>query len=151
MTIEIPPLRARQGDKALLARHFQLKFAKEHGQNVTGFTQDAIESVEAYNWPGNIREMENKIKRAVIMADGKLITREDLGLAQAGDLSLNLRIVRQEAEKSAILRALSLSDNNISSAAKLLGITRPTFYDLVKKYDMPIGIATPSADTADED
>jgi two-component system NtrC family response regulator len=138
MTVEIPPLRTRQGDKALLARHFQLKFAKEHSQAVSGFTQDAIEAIEGYNWPGNIREMENKVKRAVIMAEGKYITREDIGLAEAGELSLNLRHVRQEAEKSAILRALSLTDYNVSAAAKLLGITRPTFYDLVKKYEMPI-------------
>ena len=86
----------------------------------------------------NIREMENKVKRAVIMAEGKYITREDLGLAEAGELSLNLRHVRQEAEKSAILRALSMTDHNVSAAAKLLGITRPTFYDLIKKYEMPI-------------
>lgn len=136
MTVVIPPLRNRLGDKVLLARHFKLKFAKEHGQNVTGFTPDAIAAIENYSWPGNIREMENKIKRAVIMADGKHITREDLGLAEAGDLSLNLRHVRQEAERGAILRALSMTDNNISAAAKLLGVTRPTFYDLIKKYDM---------------
>ncbi len=136
MTVMIPPLRNRLGDKVLLARHFKLKFAKEHGQNVTGFTPDAIAAIENYAWPGNIREMENKIKRAVIMADGKHITREDLGLAEAGELSLNLRHVRQEAERGAILRALSMTDNNISAAAKLLGVTRPTFYDLIKKYDM---------------
>jgi two-component system NtrC family response regulator len=136
MTVMIPPLRNRLGDKVLLARHFKLKFAKEHGQNVTGFTPDAIAAIENYSWPGNIREMENKIKRAVIMADGKHITREDLGLAEAGELSLNLRHVRQEAERGAILRALSMTDNNISAAAKLLGVTRPTFYDLIKKYDM---------------
>ncbi len=136
MTVVIPPLRNRLGDKVLLARHFKLKFAKEHGQNVTGFTPDAIAAIENYSWPGNIREMENKIKRAVIMADGKYVTREDLGLAEAGELSLNLRHVRQEAERGAILRALSMTDNNISAAAKLLGVTRPTFYDLIKKYDM---------------
>lgn len=136
MTINIPPLRNRLGDKVLLARHFKLQFAKEHGQNVTGFTPDAIAAIENYTWPGNIREMENKIKRAVIMADGKYVTREDLGLAEAGELSLNLRHVRQEAERGAILRALSMTDNNISAAAKLLGVTRPTFYDLIKKYNM---------------
>ncbi len=138
MTVNIPPLRDRQGDKVLLARHFKLKFAKEHSQNVTGFTPDAVASIEGYSWPGNIREMENKIKRAVIMADGKLITREDLGLAEAGELSLNLRHVRQEAERNAILRALSMTDNNISAASKLLGVTRPTFYDLIKKYNMSL-------------
>ncbi len=136
MTISIPPLRNRMGDKVLLARHFKLKFAKEHGQNVTGFTPDAIAAIESYSWPGNIREIENKVKRAVIMADGKYITREDLGLAEAGDLSLNLRHVRQEAERTALLRALSMTDNNISAASKLLGVTRPTFYDLLKKFDM---------------
>jgi len=149
MTVNIPPLRDRQGDKVLLARHFKLKFAKEHGQNVTGFTPDAAASIESYSWPGNIREMENKIKRAVIMADGKLITRDDLGLAEAGELSLNLRHVRQEAERGAILRALSMTDNNISAASKLLGVTRPTFYDLIKKYDMNLPSA-PHAETDDE-
>lgn len=146
MTVNIPPLRNRLGDKVLLARHFKLKFAQEHGQHVTGFTPDAIAAIENYDWPGNIREMENKIKRAVIMADGKYVTREDLGLAEAGELSLNLRHVRQEAERGAILRALSMTDNNISAAAKLLGITRPTFYDLLKKYDMPLGTNSGAAD-----
>lgn len=149
MTVQIPPLRDRQGDKVLLARHFKLRFAKEHSQNVTGFTPDAVASIEGYSWPGNIREMENKIKRAVIMADGKLITREDLGLAEAGELSLNLRHVRQEAERNAILRALSMTDNNISAASKLLGVTRPTFYDLIKKYDMNLPSNT-HAESGDE-
>jgi len=138
MTVDIPPLRARQGDKVLLARHFMHRFAKEHRQQITGFTQDAIAAIESHNWPGNIREMENKVKRAVIMAESRYVTREDLGLEVAGELSLNLRHVRQEAEKQAILRALSMTDNNISAAAKLLGITRPTFYDLIKKYEMPM-------------
>lgn len=151
MTVQIPPLRNRLGDKVLLARHFKLKFAKEHGQNVTGFTPDAIAAIENYAWPGNIREMENKIKRAVIMADGKYVTREDLGLAEAGDLSLNLRHVRQEAERGAILRALSMTDNNISAAAKLLGVTRPTFYDLIKKYDMNQQYLTSNGDTSDKE
>jgi two-component system NtrC family response regulator len=143
MTVEIPPLRYRQGDKVLLARHFMLKFAKEHSQNITGFTPDAVEAIEGYPWPGNIREMENKIKRAVIMADGKLITREDLGLEYEEEtLSLNLRQVRQEAEKNAILRAVAMTDNNISAASKLLGITRPTFYDLIKKHDIPLASQT---------
>jgi two-component system NtrC family response regulator len=138
MTVDIPPLRMRQGDKVLLARHFMNRFAKEHRQQITGFTPDAVAAIESHTWPGNIREMENKVKRAVIMADSRHITRDDLGLEVAGDLSLNLRHVRQEAERSAILRALSMTDNNISAAAKLLGITRPTFYDLIKKYDMPV-------------
>lgn len=150
MTVNIPPLRNRLGDKVLLARHFKLQFAKEHSQNVTGFTPDAIAAIENYGWPGNIREMENKIKRAVIMADGKYVTREDLGLAEAGELSLNLRHVRQEAERGAILRALSMTDNNISAAAKLLGVTRPTFYDLIKKFDMNLPNAHTQSDNEDQ-
>jgi two-component system, NtrC family, response regulator len=149
MTINIPPLRNRIGDKVLLARHFKLRFAKEYSQQVTGFTPDAIAAIESHDWPGNIREMENKIKRAVIMADGKYITRDDLGLAEAGDLSLNLRHVRQEAERTALLRALSMTDNNFSAAAKLLGITRPTLYDLLKKFDMPLAGAISENDTKD--
>lgn len=147
MTVDIPPLRMRHGDKILLARHFKLRFAQEHAQNITGFTPDAIAAIESYNWPGNIREMENKIKRAVIMAESKYITREDLGLADAGELSLNLRHVRQAAEQSAIMRALVMTDNNISAAAKLLGITRPTFYDLIKKYDVPVAHTQNNSDS----
>ena len=136
ITIDIPPLRQRDGDKVLLARHFKRRFAKEHEQLINGFTQDAIIAIEAYDWPGNVREMENKIKRAVIMADSKMINCEDLGLCQEVELSLNLRQVRNDAEKAAINRALSMTENNISTAAKLLGITRPTFYDLIKKHDI---------------
>jgi len=143
--VEIPPLRARQGDKMLLARHFMRKFAKEQNPGINGFTPDAAKAVESYSWPGNIREMENKIKRAVIMCDGKHITREDLDLdCQKDSLSLNLRQVRQEAERHAILRAVAMTDNNISAAAKLLGITRPTFYDLIKKHDIALGSHAPS-------
>jgi len=138
--VEIPPLRARQGDKMLLARHFMRKFTKEQNQGINGFTPDAAKAVESYSWPGNIREMENKIKRAVIMCDGKHITREGLDLdCEKDSLSLNLRQVRQEAERHAILRAVAMTDNNISAAAKLLGITRPTFYDLIKKHDIALG------------
>ncbi len=149
MSINIPPLRNRIGDKVLLARHFKLRYAKEYNQQVTGFTPDAIAAIESHNWPGNIREMENKVKRAVIMADGKYLNREDLGLAEAGDLSLNLRHVRQEAERTALLRALSMTDNNFSAAAKLLGITRPTLYDLLKKFDMPLAGALNENDAKD--
>ncbi len=98
--------------------------------------------MEGYPWPGNIREMQNRIKRAVIMAENKLVTPEDLGLTASGemaDMPLNLREVRQDAETTAIVRAISFSGGNISNAAKLLGITRPTLYDLMNKY----GIESP--------
>jgi two-component system NtrC family response regulator len=138
MVIEIPPLRERQGDKILLARHLLQKYAESQGRKIVGFSPEAAEVIEAYNWPGNIREMENKIKRAVIMCEDKYITPFDLALATPQSLSINLRHVRQEAERSAIMQALSLTDGNYSAAAKLLGITRPTLYDLVKKYDINI-------------
>lgn len=136
MVIHIPPLRDRQGDKILLGRHLLQKYAEEQNRKINGFTPEATEAIEAYHWPGNIREMENKIKRAVIMCEDKYITSQDLALAIPEGLSINLRQVRQEAEKGAIKRALSMTDGNFSSAAKLLGITRPTLYDLVKKYDI---------------
>ena len=136
MVINIPPLRDRQGDKILLARHMLDKMADEQNRNITGFTQEATQAIEAYHWPGNIREMENKIKRAVIMCDEKLISPDDLALSNAEEFSINLRQVRQDAEKGAIKLAISMTDGNYSAAAKLLGITRPTLYDLIKKYSI---------------
>jgi two-component system NtrC family response regulator len=142
IVVDIPPLRERDGDKVLLARHLVAQFAKEHNPKVNGLASDAAEAIEAYAWPGNIREMQNRIKRAVIMAEGKQIGAMDLGLSSPGEatgLPLNLREVRQRAETAAITRAMSLSDGNISNAAKLLGITRPTLYDLMGKYGIDAG------------
>jgi two-component system NtrC family response regulator len=138
IVIEIPPLRDRPGDKILLARHFLEKFAPAQNRKVTGFSADATEAIEGYQWPGNIREMENKIKRALIMCEDKFVTAFDLALTAPGELSINLRHVRQAAEMGAIKRALSMTDGNYSAAAKLLGITRPTLYDLVKKYEINV-------------
>jgi two-component system NtrC family response regulator len=142
IVIEIPPLRERTGDKVLLARHLVSVYAREHGSRITGLTSDAANAIESYDWPGNVREMQNRIKRAVIMSEGRHVTADDLGLsdhADGGNMALNLREVRQRAESEAIVRALHLSDGNISNASKLLGITRPTLYDLIGKY----GIAIP--------
>jgi len=134
--IRIPPLRHRQGDKVLLARHFLRLFADEHNQAINGFSPEAVSAIEHYEWPGNIRELKNKIKRAVIMCENKTITSEDIGLKGNDEISINLRAVRQRAEKNAIIQALSMSESNVSSAAKLLGVTRPTLYDMLKKYDI---------------
>ncbi len=141
IVVDIPPLRERHGDKVLLARHLLSQFAKEHNPRVAALGSDAAEAIEAYAWPGNIREMQNRIKRAVIMADNKHLSREDLGLplnADSSPIALNLREVRQAAESSAIVRALSLTDGNLSNAAKLLGVTRPTLYDLMGRYGMVV-------------
>ncbi|RYD93491.1 MAG: sigma-54-dependent Fis family transcriptional regulator, partial [Sphingobacteriales bacterium] len=129
MEIHIPPLRDRQGDKLLLARHFLRIYAEQNNPMVVGFSQEAAESIEAYEWPGNIREMENRVKRAVVMCEDKQIGSIDLGLVTSDGVSINLRQVRLQAERSAILKALTMTENNISAAAKLLGVTRPTLYD----------------------
>ncbi len=137
-TIRVPPLRERQGDTLLLARAFLEKFAAELKRPIKGFTPPAIEAIEAYNWPGNVRELENRVKRAVIMADGTQVSPEDLELSISEDAGehdpFNLREVREKAESQAILRALARADGNVSKTAELLGVTRPTLYNLMKKY-----------------
>lgn len=136
ITLDLPPLRNRQGDKILLARHFLKQQAEAQNRDVSRFTPEAAEAIEAYEWPGNVREMENKIKRALILCENKQIGTEDLGIEQGESVSLNLRHIRQEAERNAILTALAKTDHNISATAKQLGVTRPTLYDLMKKYDI---------------
>ena len=136
----------------LLAQYLLNKFAKQQGRAIKGFTEDAHDAVEAYAWPGNVREMENKIKAAVIMAEGKFVTAVDLGLAMATNPpSLNLRVVRQNAETHAIRQALVRAGGNISRTAELLGVTRPTLYDLMAKYaispaDAEVTTPEPTAD-----
>jgi two-component system NtrC family response regulator len=135
ITIDIPPLRSREGGRLLLAQYLLNKFAKQQGRVIKGFTADGHDAIEAYAWPGNVREMENKIKAAVIMAEGKFVTAADLGLSPSTNpQSLNLRIVRQSAETHAIRQALVRAGGNISRTAELLGVTRPTLYDLMAKY-----------------
>ena len=139
ITINIPPLREREGDALLLAKVFLEKFGNEYGRNLKGFTEDAATAIQAYSWPGNVREMENRIKRAVIMAEGNGVTAEELELEEVSDtpaLPLNLKQVRENAERQAILRAMNMCDGNISQAADLLGVSRPTLYDLMNKYAM---------------
>jgi two-component system NtrC family response regulator len=142
ITIRIPPLRERDGDALLLARTFLDEFGEEHRRNLRGFAPDAVEAIEAYGWPGNVRELENRVKRAVIMAEGNRITAEELELADSASgtaLNLNLREVREAAERAAVQRAMSLFNSNISQAAEALGVSRPTFYDLMNKYGLKSG------------
>ncbi|HEY6917210.1 MAG TPA: sigma 54-interacting transcriptional regulator, partial [Allosphingosinicella sp.] len=135
--VRIPALAERPGDAALLAKHFLQRFAREMQSAVKGFTPAALAAIDAWAWPGNVRELENRLKRAVIMAEGKLVTPEDLDLpAEADALPVNLKAVREAADRKAISRALARAENNISAAAKLLGISRPTLYDLMKQYDL---------------
>ena len=130
-------MRERDGGcRLLLARTLLERFAVQYHRQFRGFSPDGQNAVESYPWPGNVREMENKIKGAVIMSEGRYITAADLGLAADGEQmpSLNLREVRKEAESRAINSALAYAAGNISKAAQLLGITRPTLYDLLDKY-----------------
>ena len=138
ITINIPPYRDREEGRLILARTLLLKYNKQQGRALNGFSEDAVQAIEAYSWPGNVRELENKIKGAVIMADGKFVTAADLGIAVGEEqgMSLNLREVRQQSESKAIRVALTKSYGNISKAAEMLGITRPTLYDLLSKYGM---------------
>lgn len=138
ISVKIPPLRERPGDAVLLAQAFLERYAREQGRNLRGFTADALGALEAHAWPGNVREMENLIKRATIMAEGNQITAVDLGLepSHAEPLPFNLRQARESAERLAVSRALAHSDGNIAQAAELLGITRPTLYDLMAKIGM---------------
>ena len=138
ITINIPPLRDREEGRLILARTLLTKYGELQKRAINGFSVDAVHAIEAYSWPGNVRELENKIKGAVIMADGKMVTAADLGLRRGDEdvESLNLREVRQVAETKAIRVALTKSYGNISKAAELLGITRPTLYDLLNKYGL---------------
>ncbi len=132
----IPPLRERPGDAALLAQALMRKFSLQQGRSLTGFKQDALEAIEAYGWPGNVREMENFIKRAVIMADGSQISIEDLNLTGIAKEPVNLREVRDDAERKAIIKVLSRIDGNMLRAAELLGVSRPTLYDLISRHGL---------------
>ncbi|GAA0596679.1 PEP-CTERM-box response regulator transcription factor [Caenispirillum bisanense] len=128
--VHIPPLRERPGDATLLARFFLSRYAREMKRPVRGFTADAVTAIAGYDWPGNVRELENRVKRALVLADGVLITAADLRLNAAEFPTL--RMAREEAEMEAVSKALCVADNNVSAAAKLLGVSRPTLYDLMR-------------------
>lgn len=136
IVVSIPPLRDRVGDAALLAHHFKNKFSAEDGRPSLSFGTEALAMIESYPWPGNVREMENCIKRAVIMAEGSQINGEDLGLSATSSMEepINLRQVRDEAEYKALVKALARVDGNIAKAAELLGVSRPTLYDLMNRH-----------------
>jgi two-component system, NtrC family, response regulator len=136
VTIKVPPLRVRSGGPTVLAHAMLRKFNGVQGRPKRGFTEEALAALEAYSWPGNVRELENKVKSAIIMSESSLLTAEDLGLrtALAGAPLFNLKEVRTRAERQAIQQALAICDNNVSRAAELLGVSRPTLYDLMAKY-----------------
>ena len=139
IVVKIPTLAERPGDAVLLAKAFLQRFAAEMNPSVKGFAPDALAAIDGWTWPGNVRELENRVKRAVIMTDGKLVGAEDLDLADRPDEvveALNLKSARERSDRTMIRHALARSEGNISSTAKLLGISRPTLYDLIKQYDL---------------
>lgn len=141
IVVRIPMLAERPGDAVLLAKHFLKSFAATMNPAVKGLSPDALSAIDRWTWPGNVRELENRMKRAVIMADGKLVTASDLDLeggdADDGD-QINLKAVRDAADRKAIRRAIARTEGNISNAAKLLGISRPTLYDLIKQHGLRV-------------
>ena len=136
--IEIPPLRDREGDIILLAKYFFNEFNEQHGGKLKGFSNDALSSMEEYAWPGNVRELQNRIKRAIIMSDEKYITSADLELdtVAAEKMNFSLLDIREKVERQAILRAMNHTNGKVAPAAELLGVSRPTLYDLIKKLDI---------------
>ncbi len=138
IVVEIPPLRARRGDAALLAHSFVRQFAAEHRRPTMTLSAEAIDAIEAHTWPGNVRELENVIKRAIIMAESTTISAHDIGVAapEANAVALNLRQVREAAERGAVLDVLGRVNGNLSKAAELLGVSRPTLYDLMHRFGL---------------
>ncbi|MFP5391488.1 MAG: PEP-CTERM-box response regulator transcription factor [Gammaproteobacteria bacterium] len=141
IVLAIPPLRARVGDPLLLAHHFKNRFSQLEGRASMSFCDDALIAIEQYRWPGNVRELENCIKRAVIMAEGSQISADDLGLPLANQFEepVNLRQVRDAAEYRVIVLALARADGCIVKAAELLGVSRPTLYDLMRHHGLRVG------------
>ncbi len=144
ITIQIPPLRERGLDSVVIAQTLLDAAAKRHDRGALRFSPDALQAIGRYHWPGNVRELENRVNRAAIMAEGRSPSAADLGLdnlldaGRSADESkfLNLREVRQHAETEALTRALAVAEGNITKAAELLGVARPTLYDLMERAGM---------------
>ncbi len=140
IVVRIPSLAERPGDAALLGHHFLTKFGKDHGRHFKGFTPEAIAAMSDWHWPGNVRELENRIKRAVIMSESPRLTPGDLDLDFHDDgAALSLKAARDEADRQTIRRVLARTGNNISNAARLLGVSRPTLYDLMRQHGLDAG------------
>jgi two-component system NtrC family response regulator len=136
VVIQLPPLRERDDDISLLAQAFVRKFADETRRNhLPKFTRSALSALTKYSWPGNVRQLENCIRRAVVMTDGRFITEADFGLNATSEPghTLRLREAREAVERDLVQRALQLHAGNISAAAEDLGISRPTLYELIEK------------------
>ncbi len=138
VTVRVPALRERPADAVVLASFFLGRFAAEYGRASRGLAGSALAAIREYSWPGNVRELENRVKRAVVMTDGPLVSAADLDLPHVEDdaKSLDIRAARARAEREVVQLALTQTGSNLSKAAKLLGISRPTLYDLMQQHQL---------------
>jgi two-component system NtrC family response regulator len=141
VTISLPPLRGRGDDITLLATLFLRRFCDTFNKKVRGYSSNALEAIRRYPWPGNVRELENRVQRAVLMATTSTVEPDDLGFEQQTGLwgidkagALSLKAARERLEIDMIKNAISINAGNIAKAADELGISRPTLYDLIRKY-----------------
>jgi two-component system NtrC family response regulator len=140
VSVRVPALRDRPTDSIVLASFFLRRFAKEYGRTARGLAGSAVAAIRDYSWPGNVRELENRIKRAVVMTEGPLVSAADLDLpsGEVEGKSLDIRAARARAEREVIQLALTQAGSNLSKAAKLLGISRPTLYDLMQQHQLGV-------------
>lgn len=138
LRLNLPPLREREGDIELLANAFFKIFTEKNGGKVKGFSKQAMRLMLSHTWPGNVRELINRVQRAVVMAESRIITAQDLGLEKRKTerVGAALHDVRHNAQKKVVMDALSRANNNVSAAARMLGVSRVTLYRLMKKYDL---------------
>ncbi len=141
--VRIPPLRERGSDSLVLAHHFLNQFRAQHSRAVRGFTPDARKLIASYAWPGNVRELQSQVRRALLMTEHNVIGAADLDIPHdpgtanpAENWPGTLREARQSAEQQAVKAALAAADGNISEAARFLGISRPTLYDLTRTHGL---------------
>jgi two-component system NtrC family response regulator len=135
VTIKIPPLRERVGDARLLAENLLAELIRESGRQSVKFSTEALRAIERYHWPGNVRELENRVRRAFIMTEGRQISADDLELAATGGKAAvgSLKEAREALEREMIEQSLRKNNGNVSAAAADLGVSRPTFYELMEK------------------
>jgi two-component system NtrC family response regulator len=133
VVIKLPPLRDRADDVELLAHDFLRRYAAENGKKKMTFAPTALRALYRHGWPGNVRELQNRVKRAVIMTDGRKITAADLELEQPGRGGMTLKEAHEAVERELVASSLRRARGKIAAAASELGISRPTFYDLMNK------------------
>jgi DNA-binding NtrC family response regulator len=133
------PLRERHGDLALLANHFAQLYSRETGRRARNFSQDALVAMGKHDWPGNVRELENRVRRGLVLAEGRQIEAYDLGLLGEEEISAGMATLEEyksRAERQALCDVLTRHSDNLSVAAKVLGVSRPTFYRLLHKHQI---------------